>query len=188
MDLRRSCYVLGCAGIVTIAVAPASWAQTKIGFIDSGHITENYKEFQEARKEAQRYERELTREYNKKQDEFEKMKENFERQSLLMSDGRKREEEQALGKKQQELQRWLDEVTGPEGKLSRKNQELLEPVLRKVNLVIERVAKESDYDFVLNSAAIAYGNEAYDLTQKVMEVLQKELEAEAKKAGSATER
>ena len=41
------------------------------------------------------------------------------------------------------------------------------------------VAKDNGYDFVFNTAALAYGDEAHDLTEKVLEALQKELEAES---------
>lgn len=166
----------------------ASWAQVKIGFIDPEAITTNYKPFLDANKEVKRYQLELEREFNKQQNELVKMKENYERQALLLSDKRKQEDEKAMMRKEQDLQRFLQEVSDPEkGKLARKNAEVLRPIVAKVNLVVQEVAKGNDYDFVLNTAALAYANEAYDLTEKVLQALKKDLGIEAKTKEGSTQ-
>ena len=91
-------------------------------------------------------------------------------------------------KKEQDLQRFLQEVSDPErGKLARKNAEILTPIVTKVNKVVQEVAKENGYDFVFNTAALSYANEAYDLTEKVLEALKKDLEAEAKTTQGETQ-
>ena len=160
--------------IAAVALAQGVEAQVKIAFINAEAITASYKKFQEAQKEAQRFEEELTREFGKAQNELARMKENFDRQSLLMSEQRKKEEEQSIQKKQQELQQFLEEVSGQGGKLQRRTQELLEPVITEVNEAISRVAKDKGYDFVLNTASLAYANEDHDLTHFVLESLEEE--------------
>ena len=149
-------------------------AQTKIGYIDADAITTSYKSFQDAQKKAQRYEEELTKEFNKSQNELARLKENFDRQSLLMSEQRKKEEQQNIERKQLELQKFLEDVSGQGGKLQRKTQELLQPIILRVNEAIAAVAKDKGYDFVLNTAAIAFADEDLDLTQLVLEQLEKE--------------
>ena len=67
--------------------------------------------------------------------------------------------------------------------MTKKNQEVLSPILNKVNEVVQVVAKDNGYDFVFNTAALAYGDEAHDLTAKVLEALEKELEAAEKAKG-----
>ena len=149
-------------------------AQAKIGYIDADAITTTYKRFQDAQKNAQRYEEELTKEFNKSQNELARLRENFDRQSLLMSEQRKKEEQQNIERKQQELQKFLEDVSGQGGKLQRKTQELLQPIILRVNEAIAMVAKDKGYDFVLNTAAIAFANEDLDLTQMVLDQLEKE--------------
>ena len=180
--------MLGRFGAVLIAALVALGsagveAQAKIGYIDADAITTTYKRFQDAQKEAQRYEEELTKEFNKSQNELARLKENFDRQSLLMSEQRKKEEQQNIERKQQELQKFLEDVSGQGGKLQRKTQELLQPIILRVNEAIATVSKDKGYDFVLNTAAIAYANEDLDLTQLVLEQLEKE-DAEALKSQS----
>jgi outer membrane protein len=159
-------------------------AQLKIGYIDAEMITSSYKRFQEAQKEAQRYEEELTRDFNKQQNELAQLKETFERQSLLMSEQRKKDEQVSIQRKQADLQKFLEDVSGQNGRLQRKTQELLQPIIQRVNEAIATVSKEKGYDFVLNTAAIAYANEQYDLTKLVLEQLEKE-DTEAAKGTAA---
>ena len=128
---------------VMIAMVPTdAVAQSKIGYIDADAITTTYKRFQDAQKEAQRFEEELTKEFNKSQNELARLKENFDRQSLLMSEQRKKEEQQNIERKQQELQKFLEDVSGQGGKLQRKTQELLQPIILRVNEAIATVAKD----------------------------------------------
>ena len=127
---------------------------------------------------------ELNREFSKLQNEFEKMKETYERQQLLFTEKRKQEEQRSLGRKQEELQRFMKEVTDPErGKLALKQQELSAPIHAHVNEVVQKVAKEKGYDFVLNTIALVYANEEHDLTEAVLEELQKGSEEQAQKTG-----
>ena len=75
----------------------------------------------------------------------------------------------------------MQEAADPQrGRLAQKTQELSEPIIRKVNEVITQVAEDEGFDFVLNSAALAYAKEIHDLTDKVLGNLAKDLEAATK--------
>ena len=49
--------------------------------------------------------------------------------------------------------------------------------------MIKKVAKDDGYDFVLNTASLAYAREDYDMTQKVLEALLRELETQDQAGG-----
>ncbi len=171
----------GLLGTAVLLAGSASWAQMKVGFLNSEEILAKYKPYQEAQKEYQRYEEELNRDFSKLNNELEKMKETYERQKLLLSEKRKEEEQQAIQKKQADLQRFVEEVMDPErGKLARKNQDLSGPILAKVNEVVQQVAKENGYDYIINATALAYANEDHNMTTKILEALESQLEAELK--------
>ena len=180
MRLRQSWLVAAAVGIAAFALASAAaQAEVKVGYIDPDRILTSYKPYQDAQKDYMSYESELERDYRKQENELKKMQEDYERKALLMSEQRKQEEQRAILKKQEELQRFLSEIGDPQrGKLARKNQELSAPILAKVNEVVQSVAKENGYDFVLNTTALAYANEVHDLTEEVTKQLEKELEAE----------
>ena len=166
------------------ALAGPAQAQVKMGYIDSEKILNEYKPYLDAQKEFQRYEEELEREVAKRRNDLVKMQETYERQALLLSEKRKQEEQQAIMQKQQDLQRFVQEAADPQrGRLAQKTAELSEPIIRKVNEIITQVAEDEGYDFVLNSAALAYAKETHDLTDTVLEALAKDLEATTKAGG-----
>ncbi len=170
--------------LALVGMAGAASAELKLGYIDSQKILDQYKPYQDALKEFNRYEDELGREISTMQNDLAKMQETYERQSLLLSDKRKQEEQQAILKKQQELQKFVQEATDPQrGRLARKTAELSEPIIQTVNAIIKQVAEDNGFDFVLNSTALAYAKEIHDLTDKVLEALVKDLEAQAKTSG-----
>ncbi len=177
-----------CAGI--ILPSTTLWAQSKVAFFDPQQILGKFKPFQEAQREYGRYEEELNREFTKMQNELQEMKDEYERQKLMLYGAKKQEREKALMRKEEELQRLVSEVTDPErGKLAKKQQELTQPILAQVNEVVAKVAKDNGYDYVLNTAALVYANEDHDLTEKVLEELDKSLEEEAgSAAGSGSQR
>ena len=178
----RSSFIGFAAAGLLLGAGGAAQAEMKLGFIDPEVILSNYREFQEADRKYREFEREMEREVTKMRNELQTLQQNYERQSLLLSEKRKQEEQQVIMKKQEELQRYVSEAADPQsGRLIQKNQELSAPVYRKVNMVIQRLAKDEGYDFVLNSPALAFAKEEHDLTERVMEELEKELQAEEQK-------
>ena len=185
MDLRHRFLVFICGLMACFVVVSTARAQAKIAFFDPNEIRTKYKPFQEAEREYNQYEGELQKELKKLESALRKKQTTFERQKVMYMENRRREEEQALKRQEEELQRFLAQVTDPErGKLALKQQELLTPLLKRVNEVISQVAKEDGYDFVLNAASVVYFNDEYNLTQKVLDELNKDLEAgDKQKAG-----
>ena len=190
MRRRRLCLIAGFAGMAALLAASTSWAQAKIGYLDSEQILAKYKPFQEAEKEVQGYRMELEREYSKRENELKKLEATYEQRKLISSKSWKDETEREIARKRAELSRFLQDIGDPaRGKLTQKNQEILAPILNKVNEVVQIVAKNNGYDFVFNSAALAYANDEHDLTEKILEALQKDLEAvEKEKQGPGLNR
>jgi outer membrane protein len=185
MGLRHRFLVSVCGLMACVVVASTARAQAKIAFFDPNEIRTKYKPFQEAEREYNLYEGELQKELKKLESALRKKQTTFERQKVMYMENRRREEEQALKTQEEGLQRFLAQVTDPErGKLALKQQELLAPLLKRVNDVISQVAKEDGYDFVLNAASVVYFNEEYNLTQKVLDELNRDMEdGDKQKAG-----
>ncbi len=178
MDLRHRFLVSVCGLMACFVVVSTARAQAKIAFFDPNEIRTKYKPFQEAEREYNQYEGELQKELKELESALRKKQTTFERQKVMYMENRRREEEQALKRQEEDLQRFLAQITDPErGKLALKQQELLTPLLKRVNEVISQVAKEDGYDFVLNATSVVYFNDEYNLTQKVLDELNKGLEA-----------
>ncbi len=186
MDLRHRFLVSVCGLMACFVVVSTARAQAKIAFFDPNEIRTKYKPFQEAEREYNQYEGELQKELKELESALRKKQTTFERQKVMYMENRRREEEQALKRQEEDLQRFLAQITDPErGKLALKQQELLTPLLKRVNEVISLVAREDGYDFVLNATSVVYFNDEYNLTQKVLDELNKGLEAgDKQKAGT----
>lgn len=71
-----------------------------------------------------------------------------------------------LQKKEQEILKFEQEM---QTKLASKEQELLEPILNKVNTAIQEVAKENGFQFIFDttSGVLLYAEESQDVTDLV---------------------
>ena len=84
--------------------------------------------------------------------------------------------EQQILQKEQEAQKYQQEIFGENGTLMKKRVELIKPIQTKVFAAIEKYAKEKGYDLVLDKASNAsmlYASDAVDKTSEIIEELKK---------------
>ena len=84
--------------------------------------------------------------------------------------------EQQILQKEQEAQKYQQEIFGEDGTLMKKRVELIKPIQTKVFAIIEKYAKENGYDLVLDKASNAsmlYSSDAIDKTSEIIEELKK---------------
>jgi len=106
--------------------------------------------------------------------ELEEMIQEYEKQRIVLSVEKKTEKESQIQAKQTALDVFTREIFGPGGTAERKNNNLVKPLLEKINSAIEKVSTEENYDFVFNAAGLAYAKQGYDITDKVLKVLSEE--------------
>ena len=158
------------------AAASFTWAELKIGYINSEAIFQEYEGTKEAQdkfnKEVAKWEQDAT----KKQKDIKDLKEQIEKQSLLLSAERKKALEDSLESKMVEYQKFLQEKFGQKGEALSKNEELTKPIIEKINKIIEKIAKEENYDYIFDARAggIVFAKKAYDLSERVLGLLSKE--------------
>jgi len=160
-----------CLGMVLLFGGTAM-AQ-KAAFIDSERIQAEYKEWAKAQEqfntEFQAWEQEAT----VMETDLKQLMDEYDKQKLILSADKKTEREAAISAKEQALASFTREISGPGGKAERRMNELVKPLYEKITAAIERVAIEQNYDFVFNSAGLAYAKKELDITDKVIEVLEK---------------
>lgn len=122
----------------------------------------------------------LEGEFNKKKTELQKeeasikkMHEDFQKQALVMNDA-------AKAKKQQEIQEKLmkfQEVTARyQSEIQRKEQELTDPIVKKLRKIIKDVAEKKGYVMVFekNENTVLYSPDKDDLTDEVITAYNKD--------------
>ncbi|MDO5577352.1 MAG: OmpH family outer membrane protein, partial [Fibrobacter sp.] len=152
-----------------------SWAQ-KIGFINSEMIFTEYEGTKAAQakfnKEVEKWEAEAS----KQQKEIKDLKEQLDKQSLLLSNDRKKEMEDSLNQKMVNYQKFLQDKFGQKGEALTKNEELTKPIIEKINKIIEKIAKDENYDYIFDARAggVIFAKEDYNLSKRVLAELGKE--------------
>jgi outer membrane protein len=152
-----------------------TFAELKIGYINSEKIIAEYEETKSAeeklKKEYAKWEQEATERQKKIKD----MQDQLEKQSLLLSAERKKEIEANLQQEYIEYQKFLQEKLGQGGDVEKKNAELLKPIIEKINVILDKIAKNENYDFIFDArGGVVYAKKAYDLSDKVIQALNAE--------------
>ena len=161
--------------LAILALPYAAKAQEKIVYIDSYHIRLEYKEFQDVQAQFNKEVEQWNAEVEKGQKEIEVMEVDLSKQTLILSDAKKKEKETEIQQKKDVWQKMANDIFGPDGRAEKRNGELTKPLLDKINAVLEKIAIAEGYALVLDTVNgnIAYGKKDLDITEKVLEELEK---------------
>lgn len=169
---KTTCIILFTVTLMLIFSVNAFSQAIKNGYIDSDKIFAEYTDWSKAQEEFNTDYKAWDDQAKEMQVEFEEMLEEYNRQRLILSDEKKKEREAAIEAKKQALDAFTNQVFGPNGEAERRNNTLIQPLLEKINAAIEQVSTEGNYDFVFNSAGLAYAKKDYDITEKVLDFLE----------------
>ena len=168
--------------LVVACCATNASAQLKIGYIDSEVLKERLPEFRDAQRTLDQLRQDYENQAKDREAKLLKLQEDFRRQELLLSEAKKAELQVEFETKMQQLNQFTQEKFGPEGELMRKNIELSEPIFKKINDAIQGMAEEKGYDFIFDAAApssgLVFAKEEYDITEQLLELMEKEKEEE----------
>ena len=161
--------------ILTLALASLAFADVKIGYVDSNEIMNNFDEVRQVQADLEKEQRRLESEFNELVYSLDSLKKDFDRQRLLMSDTRRNEKENEILNKEKSVQKFQLDKFGPEGEIYKTQNQLLKPVLAKIDVAIQKVGSERGYDFILDamSGALLYALDSHNLTKDVMDELAK---------------
>lgn len=177
MIRRGALYLLVSGFLASLAWTPSSAQEfkLKIGYVDSQRIFSEYRETQEAERV---YKQEVDRwkaEAAAKEQEIVKLREELQAQSLMLSEEKQREKKLELDRKLEGYQRFVAEIFGEEGTAAKRNKELTQPIVEKINKILEQLSEADGYSLVFDiaNANIVYAKKEFDLTERVLEELNK---------------
>ena len=161
--------------ILSTILLSIAFSEIKIGYVDSNEIMNNFEEVRQVQVDLEKEQKRLEAEFNDLVYSLDSLKQDYERQRLLMSDTRRNEKENEITSKEKSIQKFQLDKFGPEGEIYRKQNQLLKPVLGKIDDAIQKVGSERGYDFILDamSGALLYALDSHNLTEDVMEELSK---------------
>jgi outer membrane protein len=139
---------------LTILASISTNAQNlKIGYTNIEFILQNLPDSKDIQSKLATEKAQYDKLYQDKLAEAQKMFEDYQKNAASMSAVIKADKEKTLQNKQTELQELQQNA---EAALSRKQQEMIAPIMDKIQTAIDAVAKENGYIYVLNSDA-GYG-------------------------------
>lgn len=161
--------------LLVVGIVFFSYAELKIAYINSEQIVNEYQGTKEAQEKFNKEVAKWEQEASERQKAIKTKKEQLEKQSLLLSTERKKELESQLEQDLIEYNKFLQEKFGQQGDAVKKNEELLKPIMDKVNKILDRIAKDENYDFIFDGRySLVFAKKAYDITGKVIQELNKE--------------
>lgn len=137
------------AMVLSLGLMATTNAQSKIAHINSREFVQNLPSYKSAMTEVEQREKTYAKEIDDLLKEAQKTNERYQREA-----GTKTEEEnQKRAMELQEMQQSIMEYrqTASED-LQKKQEELMRPVLERARQVIQEVAREKGYDYVLDSS------------------------------------
>jgi outer membrane protein len=164
--MKRKLVVVMIGALVVVAAGAVSALaqEIKIGYIDSIKIFAENKETQEAervyRQEVQVWEAQKQR----MEQDIARMGEELNAQSPMLSEEKKSERRLEMQRKMDEYKRFMEETFGDNGLAAKRNKELTQPIVDKINKIIEAIAIEQKYTMVFDvaNANIVYADKKLD--------------------------
>lgn len=158
-----------------ILILPAiSFAQLKIGYVDSNTILKELSDAQDAQKTIDALVQEWKDELQKMQKELDAKNADFEKRKLIMSDNKRLEIENEITKMKNDISNYRQSKFGFQGELYTQQEEIMKPVQNKIFNAIETVAEDEELDYVFDRSGdivFLYAKEDYDITYLVLEIL-----------------
>ncbi|RKU10417.1 hypothetical protein C6501_13770 [Candidatus Poribacteria bacterium] len=140
----------------------------KFGIVDANRVLLNYQKAIEADKILKNAEQRLKEKLDAFGEEIRTLQERREKAELFESEEQIKESESKIQQKQIEYQQEFERGGQV---LSEKRQELLTPILKELEELIIKVGKAENYDLIINKQAALYFNEKYDLTDKLIKLI-----------------
>jgi outer membrane protein len=156
-----------------LALGGTASADMKIAFVNTEVILQQYKAVQGVMETFNRDVQGWDTDLQQKKRELDGLQKEVQQQGLMLSDQRRQEKELEYQRRLTEFEKLKESIWGSDGLIEQRNEELFRPVISKVQSVLEQIAAEDGYDLILDAADnnILYGDPTYDLTTRVIGIL-----------------
>ncbi|MDR2126002.1 MAG: OmpH family outer membrane protein [Prevotellaceae bacterium] len=151
-------------------LASNTFAQQKFAHINRTELIQSMPDFKTTQEKLEAYKNELVATIEEIQVEYNKKLEEFQKDSETWSAEKKEVKSQDIVNIQRRLQ---EQQASAEELFSRKQEELITPVLKKANDAISKVAKTGGYIYVFESTAVHYVDETQ--STNILPAVKKEL-------------
>ncbi|MCX7836627.1 MAG: OmpH family outer membrane protein, partial [candidate division WOR-3 bacterium] len=156
--------------------------EIKIGYVDMDRILKDYEEAKEVLNQLQKDIDQWEKEADSLKDLLNKSKEELEVKKLMLTEEGLKIEMEKINNISERYNNFLYEIWGKGGRLERRQNELIMPLVKKINEVIQKIAESEGFTIVFDASVtkVLYAEPGLDITELVLTELNKEY---AKKEG-----
>jgi outer membrane protein len=158
----------------TLLMASAASADFKVGYVDVQKAIEQTSMGKKAKEDMKKEADKKNKDLEKKKADIDKMREDIEKKRSVLAEEAFQKRAQEL---QEEMQKFNQLAAKAQTELQKKEGELLEPIVKKVKVVIEKIAKDKGFSLVIqnpNAQIVLYASAESDLTDDVVKAFDKE--------------
>lgn len=172
---------LGAIAIVSLLAAGAAGAE-RIGYINSEQILSEYEGARDIESQLSASVADWREQARTMESEIESLLVELSSQRLLLSEEAVNEKQALIQEKRIAYESFVNDVWGAGGLAVRREAELWQPVIDKVNAILEEIGNEDEYLLILDAAGaapgsvIVYADSSADLTQIVIDRLNRDTE------------
>src|SRR6267378_2188205 len=172
----RRTVIWALAALCLALPAVGAGADLKIGFIDSERIFAEYAGTQEAQRSFNREVQELTKTAKEKKTEIDDLQRKLDAQGPMLSEAKRDEQNQVLQKKIADYDAFVQKNWGPQGSVSKLNEQFLKPIVDRVHKIVTTIGSDEGWSIILDAADgnVIFGDRTLDLTDRVLDLLRKE--------------
>lgn len=146
--------------------------EVKFGYVDMQKAVQGVASGKKARAELEAEFGKKQKDIQKKEADIKKMQDDLEKKRLAMTEEALRKKEGELA---QEMNAYRQFVGESQQNIQKRERELMEPIMKKMERVIDKLAKEEGLTFVVERAqGVLWARKDADLTDKVIAAFDKE--------------
>lgn len=160
--------------LFSVLLSLPAFAQ-KYAYVQSQKVLSEYQEYVDVQNKLNEIRNGYDAEYQAMLKEYNDMIQEIDSQSLLLSPEKKQEKMRNAQEKAMAIEKFKYDKLGPEGEFYRKSMEFTKPIIDKINELIAKIGEEEEYDFIFDasSGALVHASPKLDITDRVLEELNK---------------
>ncbi len=145
-----------------------------IAYIDMAYILKNLPQYEQANEQLAMLSKRWQKEIDAASQEARVMTTNYQTEQIFLSETMRREREQEIVKKEQEVLELKRKYFGQEGELYKKREALIKPIQDEIYNAIQDLANEKRIDIVKDRSAdpaLIYMSSKLDVSDQVLQKL-----------------
>ena len=145
-----------------------------IVYVDSRYILENIPEFNTAQEELSKLSLEWEEELNLLKEEVARLYRKYQAEQYLLPEETKKNREEQIIQKEQEIKLITKQRFGPEGELYEKQDQLIRPIQDLIYKAIANFAEEGKYDIIFDKSSdliMLFSNNELDKSDEILKKL-----------------